>query len=48
MEIYTVFHQYPDSYSTMRVRILVEHSVDFDKIRLKKKWLQVKIVHATK
>ena len=25
--LYTVFHRYPDSYSTMRVRILVEHSV---------------------
>ena len=25
--IYTVFHQYPDSHSTMGVRILVEHSV---------------------
>ena len=25
--VYTVFHQYPDSHSTMGVRILVEHSV---------------------
>ena len=25
---YTVFHQYPDSHSSMRVGILVEHSVD--------------------
>ena len=27
--VYTVFHQYPDFYSTMKVRMLVEHTKDF-------------------
>ena len=30
MSMYTVFHQYPDSHSTMRVQILVEHSVVYE------------------
>ena len=35
-KIYTVCQEYPDSHRTMRVRILVEHSVHWKNIILEK------------